>query len=76
MRLPWVRGRGDRLVKLQFHGTMDIIESVEAGSFPNSVMFTFHPQRWTDNWLLWNKELVWQNVKNIGKRFLVRRETK
>jgi hypothetical protein len=35
-------------------------------------MMTFHPQRWTDDMVPWIKELVWQNVKNVGKYFLVR----
>jgi hypothetical protein len=33
---------------------------------------TFHPQRWTDSALPWAKELVWQNVKNAGKYFLIK----
>jgi hypothetical protein len=35
-------------------------------------MFTFHPQRWTDDKTLWYKELVVQNLKNQVKRFLVK----
>jgi hypothetical protein len=33
-------------------------------------MMTFHPQRWTDNRVLWMKEFVWQNVKNVVKRII------
>jgi len=32
-----------------------------------------HPERWSDSFGAWLKELVWQNVKNIGKTILVRR---
>jgi hypothetical protein len=39
---------------------------------PDQVMFTFHPQRWTNNLLLWLKELGVQNFKNVGKYFIVR----
>ena len=28
-----------------------------------------HPQRWTDKPLPWVKELVWQNVKNLVKKY-------
>jgi hypothetical protein len=35
-------------------------------------MITTHPQRWTDRPVPWVKELVWQNVKNVGKYFLVK----
>jgi hypothetical protein len=33
-------------------------------------MITIHPQRWNNNAYLWTKELVWQNVKNVVKRFV------
>jgi hypothetical protein len=35
-------------------------------------MFTFHPQRWSDDKVLWCKELIIQNLKNGIKRFFVR----
>ncbi len=41
-------------------------------NLPNKIMFTFHPQRWSDNWFLWSKEFVLQNAKNQVKRFLVK----
>jgi len=58
--------------KFRFHSTFDIIKSVENGDFPEKVMITTHPQRWTDKPLPWAKELSWQNVKNLGKRLLIR----
>ncbi|MDY0083567.1 MAG: hypothetical protein RBR74_10325 [Ignavibacteriaceae bacterium] len=40
-------------------------------------MITIHPQRWTDDYFLWLKELIWQNLKNINKKVIVkRRKTK
>jgi len=56
-----------------FHSTSDIIKAAEVGELPDKIMMTFHPQRWTDKRMPWVKELVWQNVKNVGKYFLVRR---
>lgn len=55
------------------HSTSDIIRAAEAGRLPNKIMMTFHPQRWTDKPGPWVKELVWQNVKNVGKWVLVKR---
>ncbi|MFZ4523699.1 MAG: hypothetical protein ACOYNC_18500 [Bacteroidales bacterium] len=49
-----------------------IIRAVEKGGFPNQVMITIHPQRWTSNILLWSKELITQNLKNQIKRFMVK----
>ena len=39
---------------------------------PEGIHMVVHPQRWHDKPLPWLKELVWQNVKNIGKGLLVR----
>ena len=39
-------------------------------NLPNQIMFTFHPQRWNDDFFKWNKELVFQNLKNLIKRML------
>jgi hypothetical protein len=55
-----------------FHSTFDIIKAAEQGKLPDKIMMTFHPQRWTDKPLPWVKELIWQNVKNVGKYFLVK----
>ena len=56
---------------LRFHSTRDIIQAINGGSFPEQAMLNFHPQRWNDGLFPWLKELVWQNVKNQGKRVLV-----
>lgn len=56
---------------LVFHSTSDIILSFEENKMPAQIMFTMHPQRWTDSFFLWAKELVLQNVKNVVKRGLV-----
>lgn len=53
-----------------FKKTADIIRATEKGELPEKIMFTFHPQRWTDKPVPWIIELVWQNAKNIVKYFL------
>ncbi len=55
----------------RYHTTQDIINAVNQGTFPKQAMLNFHPQRWNDKPLPWLKELVWQNVKNQGKRVLI-----
>jgi len=57
---------------LVFKSTHDIIQAAEEGRLPDKIMMTFHPQRWTDNRLLWLKELLMQNAKNQVKRLLIR----
>jgi len=56
----------------KFHSTFDIIRGAVEGMLLNKIMMTFHPQRWTDKPVPWIKELVWQNMKNVGKYFLIR----
>jgi hypothetical protein len=56
----------------KFHSTRDIISAASAGLLPDQIMFTFHPQRWTDKPLPWVKELVMQRVKNVVKRVVVK----
>ena len=60
-------------LKLRFHSTQDIISAIEKGQFPKQAMLNFHPQRWHDKSLPWLKELIWQNVKNVGKYLLVKK---
>ena len=66
---------------LVFHSTQDIIKAIEKGPsaplrnlLPNQVLFTFHPQRWTDSPLPWIKELILQTAKNQVKRILMSRK--
>lgn len=54
-----------------FHATSDIIQAVEENRLPHPLMMTFHPQRWNNKPLPWLKELLWQNIKNQGKRMLI-----
>ncbi|REL33818.1 hypothetical protein DYD21_10460 [Rhodohalobacter sp. SW132] len=58
--------------KYSFRSTKDIINACKSGKLPNQIMMNFHPQRWTDNPVLWTQELVWQNFKNIVKAGIVR----
>jgi hypothetical protein len=54
-----------------YHSTVNIVTGIKEGSFPNNVMMTFHPQRWTNNPMLWTKELLIQNLKNQVKKVLL-----
>lgn len=57
---------------LVFRTTNDIIKAVNENRFPSKAMITIHPQRWTDNYFEWTKELVTQRAKNIVKWGLMR----
>ena len=59
-------------LKLRYKHTADIIKAVNEGTFAEKAMLNFHPQRWHSRPLPWVRELVWQNVKNQGKRVLMK----
>jgi hypothetical protein len=52
--------------------TDDVIRLVNKGDI-EQICILAHPERWSDSAGAWLKELVWQNVKNVGKAILVRR---
>jgi hypothetical protein len=56
--------------RYNFRSTIDIIKAAESGILPPVMMMTLHPQRWDNKVIPWLHELVWQNIKNVAKRFL------
>ncbi len=56
---------------LVFRSTDDLIVAIKNNVLPRNTMFTMHPQRWTNMKGLWLKELFFQNIKNIIKKFLL-----
>lgn len=58
---------------LVYHSTDDIIRAIKDGTLPHYIMFTTHPQRWTNRCAPWFKELLLQNLKNCVKRLMVRK---
>jgi len=51
----------------------DILRSLNHNQLPDKIMMNTHPHRWNDSLIPWLKELIWQNMKNAGKRLLVKR---
>lgn len=60
---------------LVFHGTDEVIESIEKKRMPKQLMINTHPQRWSDNKMQWGKEYVMQSAKNIVKGLLVSKKS-
>ena len=57
----------------EIKNTDQLIELIRKRELPNQIMLNTHPQRWNDEFMIWGKELVWQNVKNQVKRLVSRR---
>ena len=56
-----------------FKATDDIISALKNNELPPQVMLNIHPHRWNDGFIAWAGELVIQNIKNIGKHILAKR---
>jgi hypothetical protein len=69
-----VRDKVDSTFVHDFKTTDDIIAAAEQNVLPDQIMFTFHPQRWTDNKVLWLRELVGQEAKNVIKKYFFVRD--
>ena len=63
-----VRDKVKSTFDLHFHSTTDIINGIS--KLPNKIMITTHPQRWSNNQIIWIKELILQSIKNIVKRII------
>ena len=55
-----------------FHSTDDIIRALQENKLPDQLMITTHPQRWNDFGVVWVKEYLMQNVKNLVKAILIK----
>ena len=58
-----------------YRTTKQLIKAIESGVFPDMVMITTHPQRWTDNIVEWFAEFLIQGIKNRMKWILIKRNT-
>ena len=67
-----VRDKVNSPYHFKFNTTLDIAKAFTEGKLPNVIMLNIHPQRWTNNPLLWSKEFVFQKIKNSIKRLLVK----
>ncbi len=63
-----VRDKVNSSFQQTYHSTNQIIHALNKNELPNQIMFTFHPQRWHDFYILWTKELLVQNAKNLIKK--------
>ncbi|MEI6853562.1 MAG: hypothetical protein WCL06_11990 [Bacteroidota bacterium] len=59
-----------------YHSSRDIICAIRTDDFPEKLMITLHPQRWTNNVFLWTREFLAQNFKNVIKRLLLAKNKK
>lgn len=67
--VPENRWNTDRSVE-SIASTSDVISLIQSERIPQMCLLV-HPNRWSDNHFYWTKELVMQNIKNIGKAGII-----
>lgn len=70
-----VRDKVKSDLNFDFRSTWEIAFAAQSSRLPAKVLLNTHPHRWDNKLTPWLKELVWQNAKNIGKRFFRRGAT-
>lgn len=58
-------------LQVNIKSTDHFIRLVKDNALPDRIMINTHPQRWFPFGAGWMKELVFQNIKNLGKRGLM-----
>jgi hypothetical protein len=71
-----VRDKVESGYSFKFKSTHDIIKTFQENKLPAQIMLNIHPQRWTNDPILWRKELILQTLKNRIKKALVKSKTK
>lgn len=67
-----IRDRVDTSFNLGSLTTFELLEKINKGELPNQIMINSHTNYWTDNSLVWYKILLWQEIKNIFKRIVIK----
>ena len=70
-----IRDKVDSDFKIKVSTTKEIISLFSEEKMPNQIMFTFHPQRWNYMSINWMSELILQNIKNMIKYLILKRQT-
>ncbi len=65
-----IRDKVNSKFNFNFKTTKEIIDNID--KLPEKIMFTIHPKRWDDSLVPWLKNLIWQNVKNMGKQLVIK----
>ena len=56
-------------LEINVASTFELIELIP--KLRLDICINSHPQRWHDSFFAWTGELVFQNIKNLGKRYFL-----
>jgi hypothetical protein len=57
---------------IQIQNTVQLISLVDSHRSPDKMMLNIHPHRWFDFGFGWLSEIVFQNIKNVGKSLFLK----
>lgn len=66
-----LRDRVKSTINYNIKNTYTLLNKIYDNKLPEKVIINTHPQRWTNNWILWFIELLSQNIKNVLKNILL-----
>lgn len=69
-----VRDKVESPFNYKIKGTQGLISLLEEEILPDQLMINAHPHRWFDDLIPWTKELIFQNIKNQVKKFLIKNQ--
>ena len=61
---------GEKRINMRVKSTDDVIKLIERGC-AEQICILVHPERWSNGLNAWLRELLWQNLKNIGKGAII-----
>jgi hypothetical protein len=67
-----VRDKVTTKFQLHLRRTGDIISALRKGKTPARMMINAHPHHWHPGYSRWFKDLVWQDIKNVFKRYYIK----
>lgn len=65
-----IRDKVQSKFDIKLKDSYDIINKIIDKQLPDKIIINSHPHRWFDPGFMWYQELLFQNVKNIIKRFI------
>jgi hypothetical protein len=69
-----VRDRVKSACQIDINSTQHIIELLEEDKLPKKIMINTHPHRWFNPGVLWFRELLFQNAKNVVKAIIPKKD--
>jgi hypothetical protein len=57
---------------IKIKSTEHMLNLIQSNQLPDRIMLNVHPQRWTNQPFSWLKELMFQNLKNVVKRVILK----